>query len=79
VWAFGVTLFELVTGGSPPYEGFNGAEVAAGVVAGDLVLVETLIKKQQPIHRYLLLLMTDCMQRTPENRPTFEVIQSRLQ
>ncbi|KFP21695.1 Proto-oncogene tyrosine-protein kinase Yrk, partial [Egretta garzetta] len=73
VWSFGILLTELVTKGRVPYPGMNNREV--------LEQVERVYRMQCPgncppsLHE----VMVQCWKREPEERPTFEYLQSFLE
>ncbi|KAL9825100.1 LOW QUALITY PROTEIN: tyrosine-protein kinase Fgr [Geothlypis trichas] len=73
VWSFGILLTELVTKGRVPYPGMNNREVLEQVERG--------YRMQCPgscppsLHE----LMVQCWKREPEERPTFEYLQSFLE
>ncbi|XP_063033354.1 tyrosine-protein kinase Fgr isoform X2 [Melospiza melodia melodia] len=73
VWSFGILLTELVTKGRVPYPGMNNREVLEQVERG--------YRMQCPgscppsLHE----LMVQCWRREPEERPTFEYLQSFLE
>ncbi|KFZ50298.1 Tyrosine-protein kinase Yes, partial [Antrostomus carolinensis] len=73
VWSFGILLTELVTKGRVPYPGMNNREVLERVERG--------YRMQCPgncppsLHE----VMVQCCKRDPEERPTFEYLQSFLE
>ncbi|CAN8200420.1 unnamed protein product [Coccothraustes coccothraustes] len=73
VWSFGILLTELVTKGRVPYPGMNNREVLEQVERG--------YRMQCPgscppsLHE----VMVQCWKREPEERPTFEYLQSFLE
>ncbi|XP_033013779.1 tyrosine-protein kinase Fgr isoform X2 [Lacerta agilis] len=73
VWSFGILLTELVTKGRVPYPGMNNREVLEQVERG--------YRMQCPgncppsLHE----LMVQCWKKEPEERPTFEYLQSFLE
>ncbi|XP_061453986.1 tyrosine-protein kinase Fgr isoform X3 [Rhineura floridana] len=73
VWSFGILLTELVTKGRVPYPGMNNREVLEQVERG--------YRMQCPANCPLSLheLMVQCWKKEPEERPTFEYLQSFLE
>ncbi|XP_048582893.1 tyrosine-protein kinase SRK2-like [Nematostella vectensis] len=73
VWSFGILLTELVTYGRIPYPGMGNAEVLAQVERGYRMPCPM---KCPPL---LYQIMLDCWKQIPEERPTFETLQWRLE
>ncbi|NXA78746.1 YRK kinase, partial [Thryothorus ludovicianus] len=73
VWSFGILLTELVTKGRVPYPGMNNREVLEQVERG--------YRMQCPGNcpPSLYDVMVQCWRREPEERPTFEYLQSFLE
>ncbi|XP_075578306.1 tyrosine-protein kinase Fgr isoform X3 [Pelecanus crispus] len=73
VWSFGILLTELVTKGRVPYPGMNNREVLEQVERG--------YRMQCPGNCPASLheVMVQCWKREPEERPTFEYLQSFLE
>ncbi|XP_037237578.1 tyrosine-protein kinase Fgr isoform X3 [Falco naumanni] len=73
VWSFGILLTELVTKGRVPYPGMNNREVLEQVERG--------YRMQCPSNcpPSLHEVMVQCWKREPEERPTFEYLQSFLE
>ncbi|XP_048825037.1 tyrosine-protein kinase Fgr isoform X1 [Lagopus muta] len=73
VWSFGILLTELVTKGRVPYPGMNNREVLEQVERG--------YRMQCPggCPPSLHDVMMQCWKREPEERPTFEYLQSFLE
>lgn len=73
VWSFGVLLTELVTYGRIPYPGMSNAEVLAQVERG--------YRMPCPINcpSQLYQIMQDCWKHNPDDRPTFETLQWKLE
>ncbi|XP_072836369.1 tyrosine-protein kinase Fgr isoform X2 [Pogona vitticeps] len=73
VWSFGILLTELVTKGRVPYPGMNNREVLEQVERG--------YRMQCPANcpPSLHELMVQCWKKEPEERPTFEYLQSFLE
>ncbi|XP_075059047.1 tyrosine-protein kinase FRK [Mixophyes fleayi] len=73
VWAFGILLFEIVTYGKMPYPGLNGRQVLEKLEQGYR------IPKPLNCPKDLYNIMLECWNGRPENRPTFETLQWRLE
>ncbi|XP_066536596.1 tyrosine-protein kinase Lyn-like [Hoplias malabaricus] len=73
MWSFGILLYEIITYGKIPYTGLSNAEVIARVQRGYRI--------QQPdtCPKKLYEIMTTCWKEKPEERPTFEFMQSILE
>jgi fyn-related kinase len=73
VWSFGVLVTELVTYGRIPYPGMTNAEVLHQVEKG--------YRMPSPpgTPEALYTIMLDCWKANPEERPTFETLQWRLE
>lgn len=73
VWSFGILLVEIVTYGRIPYPGMTNAEVLQQVERG--------YRMPSPAGNpeMLYTIMLDCWKAEPENRPTFETLQWRLE
>ncbi|KAM4842429.1 tyrosine-protein kinase HCK isoform 2-T2 [Thomomys bottae] len=72
VWSFGILLMEIVTFGRIPYPGMSNPEVIRALEHG--------YRMPRPEHCPVELynIMTRCWKNRPEERPTFEYIQSVL-
>uniref|UniRef100_A0A8C2X556 Tyrosine-protein kinase n=1 Tax=Cyclopterus lumpus TaxID=8103 RepID=A0A8C2X556_CYCLU len=72
MWSFGVLLFEIITYGRAPYPGMTKVEVMSSVQRG--------YRMPQPDNcpAELYEIMTSCWKHKPEDRPTFEYMQSVL-
>ncbi|XP_059561860.1 tyrosine-protein kinase HCK isoform X2 [Myotis daubentonii] len=72
VWSFGILLMEIVTYGRIPYPGMTNPEVIRALERG--------YRMPRPEHcpEELYNIMTRCWKNHPEERPTFEYIQSVL-
>nr|XP_005991113.1 PREDICTED: tyrosine-protein kinase Fgr [Latimeria chalumnae] len=73
VWSFGILLTELVTKGRVPYPGMNNREVLEQVERGYRMLCPPGCPSS--LHD----LMVQCWKKEPEERPTFEYLQSFLE
>ncbi|XP_067867845.1 tyrosine-protein kinase Fgr isoform X5 [Heterodontus francisci] len=73
VWSFGILLTELVTKGRVPYPGMNNREVLEQVERGYRMPCPTACPGS--LHD----LMIQCWKKDPEERPTFEYLQSFLE
>ncbi|CAM9618085.1 tyrosine-protein kinase Yes-like [Lampetra fluviatilis] len=73
VWSFGVLLTELVTKGRIPYPGMMNREVLGNVEQG----YRMPCPQDCPDSLYELMLL--CWRKEPEQRPTFEYLQSFLE
>ncbi|XP_028987858.1 tyrosine-protein kinase Lyn [Betta splendens] len=72
MWSFGVLLYEIITYGKIPYPGMSKAEVMSSVQRG--------YRMPQPdgCPSALYREMQSCWKSKPENRPTFDYMQSVL-
>nr|XP_020460226.1 tyrosine-protein kinase Lyn-like isoform X1 [Monopterus albus] len=72
MWSFGVLLYEIITYGKIPYPGMSKVEVISSVQQG--------YRMPQPNNcpRELYDVMVCCWNNKPEDRPTFEYMQSVL-
>lgn len=72
MWSFGVLLYEIITYGKIPYPGMTKAEVMSSIQRG--------YRMPQPENCPLELynIMMSCWKNKPEDRPTFDYIQSVL-
>ncbi|XP_067862778.1 tyrosine-protein kinase Fyn-like isoform X1 [Heptranchias perlo] len=73
VWSFGILLTELVTKGRVPYPGMNNREVLEQVERGYRMPCPNACPGS--LHE----LMIQCWKKDPEERPTFEYLQSFLE
>ncbi|KFP33855.1 Tyrosine-protein kinase Yes, partial [Colius striatus] len=73
VWSFGILLTELVTKGRVPYPGMNNREVLEQVERGYRMPCPG--NCPPSLHE----VMVQCWKREPEERPTFEYLQSFLE
>ncbi|CAK1552451.1 unnamed protein product [Leptosia nina] len=72
VWAFGITLWEIVTLGSTPYAAMSGREVLTAVTEG--------YRLERPPHckPQLYRAMHSCWHADPNQRPSFAELKSQL-
>lgn len=73
VWSFGILLTELVTYGRLPYPSMSNAEVLAQVEKGYRMPAPSGCPDK------LYKIMLDCWNAVPDDRPTFESLQWRLE
>jgi len=73
VWSYGILLSEVVTYGRIPYPGMNNVQVLKKVDDGYRMPQP----KGCPQHMYDIML--DCWKELPEDRPTFETLQWRVE
>ena len=73
VWSFGILLVELITLGRIPYPGMSNAEVLRKVESGYRM------EKPRDCPDPLYEMMLDCWKSKPEDRPTFETLQWKLE
>ena len=73
VWSFGILLTEIITYGRIPYPGMNNAEVLQQIERG--------YRMPAPpgCPELLYQIMLDCWKNSPDDRPTFESLQWRLE
>ncbi|KAM4602319.1 tyrosine-protein kinase HCK-like, partial [Discoglossus pictus] len=73
VWSFGILLMEIITYGRTPYPGMSNMEVISALDRG----YRMPCPQQCPQELYNMML--HCWQQEPEQRPTFEYMQSVLE
>ncbi|OCT78143.1 tyrosine-protein kinase FRK [Xenopus laevis] len=73
VWAFGILIFEIVTYGKMPYPGLTGRQALEKLEQGYR------IPKPFNCPHDLYKLMLECWNAKPEERPTFETLQWKLE
>ncbi|KAJ3585859.1 hypothetical protein NHX12_012267 [Muraenolepis orangiensis] len=73
VWSFGVLLTEIISYGRTPYPGMTNPEVISSLEKGHLM------QRLDCCPRELYSIMLDCWKTKPEDRPTFEYLQSVLE
>ncbi|XP_048866896.1 tyrosine-protein kinase Lyn-like isoform X2 [Brienomyrus brachyistius] len=72
MWSFGILLYEIITYGKNPYPGMSNSEVMTNLQRG----YRMPIPEDCPTQLYEL--MTTCWKDKPEERPTFDYMQSVL-
>ncbi len=79
VWAFGVTMLEILTR-QEPYPHLTGVEVVVGVATGKLQpQIPQLGDNISKVHPKLLQLIHRCFNPNPDMRPSFEEICSGVE
>ncbi|EDV23403.1 uncharacterized protein TRIADDRAFT_28106, partial [Trichoplax adhaerens] len=73
VWSFGILMYEVITYGGQPYIGMKGQEVISKIQCGYRLECPS----NCPEHYYNLML--ECWQKDPEQRLTFQALQSSLE
>ncbi|XP_041430856.1 tyrosine-protein kinase receptor TYRO3-like isoform X2 [Xenopus laevis] len=73
VWAFGVTLWEIVTRGQTPYAGVENSEIYSYLIAGNR------LKQPPDCLDELYELMCQCWITKPKRRPSFVDLKQRLE
>ncbi|KAG9493359.1 tyrosine-protein kinase FRK [Eleutherodactylus coqui] len=73
VWSFGILLLEIATYGKMPYPGMNGKQALERLEKGYR------IPKPFNCPQDLYNIMLECWNAKPENRPTFETLQWKLE
>ncbi|KAE8602639.1 hypothetical protein XENTR_v10014066 [Xenopus tropicalis] len=73
VWAFGILIFEIVTYGKMPYPGLTGRQALDKLENGYR------IPKPFNCPHDLYKIMLECWNAKPEERPTFETLQWKLE
>ncbi|KAK1173791.1 tyrosine-protein kinase Lyn-like [Acipenser oxyrinchus oxyrinchus] len=72
MWSFGILLYEIVTYGKNPYPGMSNADVMNSVQRGYRMPCPDKCPQE------LYDIMTSCWKSKPEDRPTFDYLQSVL-
>ncbi|XP_050984540.1 tyrosine-protein kinase Lyn isoform X1 [Labeo rohita] len=72
MWSFGVLLYEIITYGKIPYPGMSNSEVMSSVQRGYRM------PRPENCPTELYEIMNSCWKSKPEDRPTFDYIQSVL-
>ena len=72
IWSFGIVLYEVITCGYSPYCDMSDVDVLEQLKHG--------YRMPQPdkYPQWLYGIMLDCWQQEPENRPTFKILQQKL-
>ncbi|KAM9316647.1 tyrosine-protein kinase FRK [Gastrophryne carolinensis] len=73
VWSYGILLYEIVTYGKMPYPGWNGRETVDRLEQGYR------LPKPANCPQDFYTIMLDCWNAHPDNRPTFETLQWKLE
>ncbi|CAL8255158.1 unnamed protein product [Arctogadus glacialis] len=73
VWSYGVLLTEIISYGRTPYPGMTNPEVISSLEKGYLM------QRLECCPKELYNIMLECWKTKPENRPTFEYLQSVLE
>ncbi|KAM6311805.1 tyrosine-protein kinase receptor TYRO3 [Aegotheles albertisi] len=73
VWAFGVTMWEIVTRGQTPYAGIENAEIYNYLISGNR------LKQPPECLEDVYDLMCSCWHPEPKLRPSFGVLRSQLE
>uniref|UniRef100_A0A4W3JSI9 Tyrosine-protein kinase n=1 Tax=Callorhinchus milii TaxID=7868 RepID=A0A4W3JSI9_CALMI len=73
VWSFGILLMETITYGRTPYPGMSNPDVIRSLEHGYRMPCPTMCPTE------LYDVMTKCWKNKPEDRPTFEYLQSVLE
>ncbi|XP_067948281.1 uncharacterized protein [Watersipora subatra] len=72
VWAYGITLWELLTRGGIPYPGINNYHISEYIASGKR------IEKPDICPSIIYEMMRECWDAEPENRPSFPDMSARL-
>ncbi|XP_015209023.2 tyrosine-protein kinase Lyn isoform X2 [Lepisosteus oculatus] len=72
MWSFGILLYEIITYGKIPYPGMSNSDVMTSIQRG--------YRMPQPedCPKELYAIMSSCWKTKPEDRPTFDYMQSVL-
>ncbi|XP_053553796.1 tyrosine-protein kinase receptor TYRO3 [Bombina bombina] len=73
VWAFGVTLWEIVTRGQTPYAGIENSEIYSYLIAGNR------LKQPPECLDELYQMMCHCWNTEPKRRPSFADLKRQLE
>lgn len=73
VWAFGILMWEVFSGGKTPYPTMSNVEVVSQVTRGGY-------RMEQPDYcpRPVYKIMRDCWEEKPDDRPSFKILLSRI-
>uniref|UniRef100_A0A4W5K9B4 Tyrosine-protein kinase n=1 Tax=Hucho hucho TaxID=62062 RepID=A0A4W5K9B4_9TELE len=73
IWSFGILLTEIISYGRTPYPGMTNPEVIRSLESGYRM------QRTDSCPQELYDIMLECWKNKPENRPTFEYLQSVLE
>ena len=73
VWSFGIVLYEIITYGSTPYENMPTSGLLDENAKGYRM------SRPRSCPRWLYEIMQECWMEDPDDRPTFESLQWRLE
>uniref|UniRef100_A0A3B4B6F0 Tyrosine-protein kinase n=1 Tax=Periophthalmus magnuspinnatus TaxID=409849 RepID=A0A3B4B6F0_9GOBI len=73
VWSFGILLYEIMTFGQTPYPAMTNYQVVQKILEG--YRMPPPAKCPKPLYG----IMSDCWKRDPQDRPTFETLQWKLE
>jgi fyn-related kinase len=73
VWSFGIVLYKIVTYGKPPYPDMTNGEAKQQIQQG--------YRMPRPVGCPGMLcdIMLNCWREVPNHRPTFKILQSKLE
>ncbi|XP_033101035.1 tyrosine-protein kinase receptor TYRO3-like [Anneissia japonica] len=75
VWAFGVTMWEIFSFGQHPYPGVHNCDLLQYLSNGKRLKKPTTNKCPDEMWQ----LIEDCWRKAPQRRPTFQVLEDRLE
>ncbi|XP_072301404.1 tyrosine-protein kinase FRK [Eucyclogobius newberryi] len=73
VWSFGILLYEIMTFGQTPYPGMTNYQVV------QRILDDYRMPPPPKCPKLMYGIMNDCWKRDPQDRPTFETLQWKLE